>query len=134
MVDRPYFLVLGFQFENTEGLGFINILSLEILLINFLEAPSLHNLNIMYKTTTLIETEPFIATCNVTAVKNETISYRWIKDDEETVSETEVLSFDSVNSTDAGNYSCRASNIAGHVDKSFTLQVHCKYLCYHDCY
>ena len=105
----------------------INNPLLQILLINVLETPSLHNLTIMYKKPTLIETEPFIAICILTAVKNETITYRWIKDDEETDYKTGVLSLPSVSRNDAGRYSCRASNKAGHVEKSFTLQVHCKY-------
>ena len=90
-----------------------------------LEVPSLNNLKITHTKTPVIETEPFKATCNLTAVKNETITYRWIKDDVGTVSQTGVLSLSSVSRNDAGNYSCRASNVAGHVNKSFTLQVHC---------
>ena len=94
----------------------------------YLEAPSLDNLMVNHTKTPVIETEPFNATCLLTAVKNETITYRWIKDDEETVSETRVLSFDSVSRNDAGNYSCNASNVAGHVNsRNFNLQVHCMY-------
>ena len=87
----------------------------------YLEPPSLNNLSISHTKTTVIETEPFNATCNLTAVKNETI-----KDDEETDYKTGVLSLSSVSRNDAGRYSCKASNVAGHVNKSFALQVHCK--------
>ena len=92
----------------------------------YLEPPSLNNLSISHTKTPVIETEPFIAICNLTAVKNETITYRWIKDDEETDYKTGVLSLSSVSRNDAGRYICRASNVAGHVNKSFTLQVHCE--------
>ena len=93
----------------------------------YLEAPSLNNLQITHSKTIVLETGAFRATCSLTAVKNETVTYRWIKDDEETDYKTGFLSLSSVSRNDAGRYSCRASNIAGHVDKSFTLQVHCKY-------
>ena len=112
-----------FEFVINE-MKLINILLLKVM---FLEAPFLNNLTVTHTKTPVLETEPFIATCNLTAVKNETITYRWIKDDEETVSERGVLSLSNVSRNDAGRYICRASNVAGHVDKSFTLQVHCKY-------
>ena len=91
------------------------------------EIPNQDNINITYPKNPVIETEAFRATCLLTAVKNETITYRWIKDDEETDYKTGVLSLSSVSRNDAGRYICRASNVAGHVNKSFTLQVHCKY-------
>ena len=91
-----------------------------------LEEPNKINLRVTHPKTPVIETEAFRATCNLTAVKNETITYRWIKDDEETDYKTGVLSLSSVSRNDAGRYICRASNVAGHVNKSFTLQVHCK--------
>ena len=94
---------------------------------NEIEAPSLDQLEITHSKTPVIEKEPFKATCNLTAVKNETITYRWIKDDEETDYKTGVLSLSSVSRNNAGRYICRASNVAGYVDKSFTLQVLCKY-------
>ena len=93
----------------------------------YLEAPSLNNLKITHSKTTVIETEAFTATCVLTPVTNVTVNYRWIKDGVQTVSETGVLSLSSVSRNDAGRYICRGSNIAGHVNKSFTLQVHCKY-------
>ena len=92
-----------------------------------LEAPSLSNLKITHTKTPVIETEAFTATCLLTPVKNETITYRWIKDDEETDYKTGVLSLSTVSRNDAGHYICRASNVAGHVDKSLTLQAHCMY-------
>ena len=93
-----------------------------------LEAPSLNNLKITHPKTPVIETEAFRATCSLTAVKNETITYRWIKDGEETDYKTGVLSLSSVSRNDAGRYICRASNVAGHVDsQNIELQVHCMY-------
>ena len=93
-----------------------------------LEPPSQKSLMVNLTKTPVIETQSFIATCNLTALKNETITYRWIKDDEETDYKTGVLSLSSVSRNDAGNYICRASNVAGHVDsQKFTLQVHCMY-------
>ena len=92
-----------------------------------LEEPSKKKLKITYSKTPVLETEAFTVTCNLAAVKNETITYRWIKDDEETDYKTGVLSLSSVSRNDTGRYICRASNVAGHVNKSFTLQVHCKY-------
>ena len=101
----------------------------------YLEAPSLSNLTVTHSKIPEIETEPFIATCNLTAAKNETITYKWIKDDEETDYKTGVLSLSSVSRNDAGRYICRASNIAGHVDSEpFSLTVHCMYwLLFNDC-
>ena len=93
----------------------------------YLEAPTLSNLTVTHLKTPVLETEPFIATCNQTAVKNETITYRWIKDDEETNYKTGVLSLSSVSRNGAGSYICRASNVAGHVNSEpFSLTVHCK--------
>ena len=95
-------------------------------LILILEVPSQNKLMISYTRRTVIETEAFQATGILIRVRNETINYRWIKDGVQTVSQKGVLSFLSVRRTDAGRYSCRASNIAGHVDSQpFTLQVPC---------
>ena len=98
------------------------------MLISILEPPSINSLTVTHTKTPVVETGPFKATCNLTAVRNETITYRWIKDDEETDYKTGVLSISSVSRNDAGRYSCRASNVAGHVDSHpFTVHVYCKY-------
>ena len=95
-------------------------------LILILEVPSLNKIIIGYTRRTVVETEAFQATCILIRVRNETISYRWMKNGVQTVSQKGVLSFLPVRRTDAGRFYCRASNIAGHVDSQpFTLQVHC---------
>ena len=61
---------------------------------------------------------------------NETIWYQWRKDGGEVGEETEsgVMFIPSIKRTDAGNYTCRGSNIAGYSDSVFvTILVHCKY-------
>ena len=96
--------------------------------IMFLEEPSLDNLHITHTKTPVVETEAFRATCVVTPVTNVTVNYRWIKDGVQTVSQTGNLSLPSVSRNDAGNYSCRASNVAGQGESQpLELQVHCKY-------
>ena len=78
----------------------------------------------------MIESETYIANCPLSPVRNETIWYQWsrggIPISNDNVSG--VLTIPSVNRTDAGNYTCRARNVAGSVTSNHVkLIVHCKY-------
>ena len=65
--------------------------------------------------------------------KNETIWYQWRKDGEDVGEETEsgILFIHSISRNNAGNYTCRARNVANYSESNpSTLLVHCKYVFY----
>ena len=67
-------------------------------------------------------------TCSISA-SNPAAHFKWTKSGFDAFSKTSaMLSFATVNRTDAGNYICNASNAHGHVTKQIELVVECK--CY----
>ena len=71
-------------------------------------------------------------TCSVSH-SNPSAQFKWTKYGSVAFSKTNVmLSFATVNRTDAGNYTCNASNAHGHVAKQIELVVLCKYYFMYD--
>ena len=76
----------------------------------------------------VIETKNYTASCSMNQNTNETIWYQWRKNGEDIGKETKsgVLSLSPIKRTDAGNYTCRGRNVAGHSDSDLvTVVVHC---------
>ena len=80
----------------------------------------------------VIKTRSATFTCYSRPERNETITYSWTRQDGKPIrgsqdSSTGTLTISDLQSTDAGNYICTASNIAGNTPSlPLHLEVYCK--------
>ena len=73
----------------------------------------------------LNETSSFVVSCNVTS--NPSGQFKWTTYSGRIVSNSAVLTMNSVKRTDSGVYICHVSNAAGvKVSKNLTLDIQCK--------